>query len=313
MKQWVFGLLLLGAASAAGADILDDYMLLRLGSFSSEVQARQDSRYGVAIWHIGEIWADEKPQERWIYVEAWMKDATAPYMQRVSRVTAAADGTLSARRYLIAQPERVLGAWAAPDKFVGLTPDDLTEIQGCEAVITRAGRGRFEGGTVGNRCGNAYKGASYAISRSVLTAEDMLNWDRGFSADGELVWGPAAGGYRFRRLDADSSCVDPVRMLVYGNVYDRAQLGIYGRALAESGLYARVNGYYEATTPALEVFEGEPPDTRGVIMARFPCLEKAREFWYSDEYAEIRKLREGAADFEVLVLPAPPLPAYLEP
>jgi uncharacterized protein (DUF1330 family) len=313
MKPWMISVLLLGAAGAAGADILDDYMLLRLGSFSSEIQARQDARYGVAIWHMGEIWADQTPKERWIYVEAWMKDATAPYMQRVSRLTAAADGTLSARRYIIRDPERVLGAWETPDKFGPLSPEDLTEIEGCEAVITRAGAGRFEGSTVGNRCKNAYKGASYAISRSVLTAEDMLNWDRGFTAAGELVWGPAAGGYRFRRLDADSSCVDPVRMLVFGDVHDRAQLGVYGRALGESGLYPRVNGYYEATTPVLEVFEGEPPDTRGVIIARFPCLEKAREFWYSDEYAQIRKLREGVADFEVLVLPVPPLPAYLEP
>jgi uncharacterized protein (DUF1330 family) len=186
-------------------------------------------------------------------------------------------------------------------------------LPGCDATITRAGVGRFEGGTLGTRCKNTYKGAAYAISRSVLIGQEMVNWDRGFTAAGELAWGPAAGGYRFRRLDADNSCVDPVRMLVYGEVYDRTKLGAYGRALAQSGLYPRVNGYYEATTPALEVFEGEPPEGRGVILARFPCLAKAREFWNSDAYAEIRKLRKGAAEFEVLVLPVPALPAYLKP
>jgi uncharacterized protein (DUF1330 family) len=45
-----------------------------------------------------------------------------------------------------------------------------------------------------------------------------------------------------------------------------------------------------------------------VIIARFPCLEAAQRFWNSPEYAEIRKLREGIAEFEVLVLPVPPLP-----
>jgi uncharacterized protein (DUF1330 family) len=61
-------------------------------------------------------------------------------------------------------------------------------------------------------------------------------------------------------------------------------------------------------SPALEVFEGSPPPERGVVIARFPCLEAARQFWYSPEYAEIRKLREGIAEFEVLVLPVPPVP-----
>lgn len=314
MHRVLVAIVLLSTVSATGASVLDDYMALRVGSFSSEIQARQDSRYEVAIWHIGEIWADEDDADsRWVYVEAWMKDAAAPYMQRVSLLTGEPDGTILARRFTIPDPGRVLGAWQAAEKFAALSADELTEIKGCEAIIMRAGLGRFEGSTSGNRCKNSYKGAAYAISRSLLTGGEMVNWDRGFSASGELLWGPAAGGYRFRRLDADAGCVDPVRMLVFGEVFDRAKLGAYGRALAESGLYPGVNGYYEAVTPALEVFEGSPPQGRGVVIARFPCLEKAREFWYSDTYAEIRKLREGAAEFEVLVLPVPALPAYLQP
>ncbi len=58
-------------------------------------------------------------------------------------------------------------------------------------------------------------------------------------------------------------------------------------------------------------FEGKPPPTRGVVISRFPCLEAAERFWYSDEYAEILPLREGIAEFEVIVLPAPPLPAWV--
>jgi uncharacterized protein (DUF1330 family) len=61
-------------------------------------------------------------------------------------------------------------------------------------------------------------------------------------------------------------------------------------------------------SPALEVFEGAPPPGRGVIIARFPCLEAAQHFWRSEEYREIVKLREGIAEFEVLVLPVPPVP-----
>jgi uncharacterized protein (DUF1330 family) len=179
--------------------------------------------------------------------------------------------------------------------------------------MVRAGAGRFEGGTIGTQCRNAYKGSAYVISRTSLAPDGMTNWDRGISADGELRWGPAAGGYRFRRVGADAACVDPVRMLVYGEVRDRKAFGAYARALAASGLYPKNGGYYEAATPALEVFEGAPPEGRGVIIGRFPCLAAAQAFWRSPEYGEIRKLREGIAEFEVLILPAAQLPKTLAP
>ena len=101
-------------------------------------------------------------------------------------------------------------------------------------------------------------------------------------------------------------------MLVYGDISDRSKFGAYGRALAESGLYPESGGYYEAISPALEVFEGDPPESRGVIIVRFPCAEAAQRFWYSDAYqSEIRPLREGIANFEVLLLRAPPIPDYV--
>lgn len=301
----------LAAPLARAGDLLEDYLALQLGSFTSEPQARQDSRYGVAIWHIAEIWPGTGSGERWLYTESWMQDGERPYLQRISRLTAA-EGTSTARRYTIPDAERFIGAWQQPGKFAALAPEELTELAGCETLVTRAGEGRFEGGTVGTRCRNGHHGAAYALSRSVLIATGMTNWDRGFAADGTLVWGPAAGGYRFRRAGTDDACVDPVRMLVYGTIDDREAFGRYARAIAASGLYPATGGWYEAVTRALEVFEGAPPPTRAVVIARFPCLDAARRFWHSPEYVQIRRLREGIAEFEVLVLPVPPLPAWAE-
>jgi uncharacterized protein (DUF1330 family) len=294
--------------SSAHSGTLDEYVRLQAGSFTSEAQARQDARYDAITWHIAEIWPGGDPEERWLYTESWMPGAPVPYMQRVSRLREAPDGALTARRYTLPEASRFVGAWREPSRFEALRPAELAELPGCESVITRAGNGRFEGSTSGARCRNSYKGASYAISQSVLTADEMVNWDRGFDAGGNLVWGPAAGGYRFRRVGEAAACDQPVRMLVYGEIRDRKAFGAYVRAIAEAGLYARTGGYYEAMSPALEVFEGSPPPERGVVIARFPCLEAARRFWYSPEYAEIRKLRAGIAEFEVLVLPAPPIP-----
>jgi uncharacterized protein (DUF1330 family) len=293
---------------AARADALEDFVGLQVGSFSSEAQARQDASYDAITWHVAEIWADDDPAERWLYTESWIAQAPSPYMQRVTRLRVEPDGTITARRYTMPEAARFVGAWQQPARIAALKPGDLTEIVGCDTVVTRAGTGRFEGATVGSRCRNSYKGASYAMSQSVLTAGEMVNWDRGFNEAGELVWGPAAGGYRFRRVGEADACVQPVRMLVYGEIRDRKAFGNYLGALRESGLYRKFDGYYEAFTPALEVFEGTPPESRGVVIVHFPCLDAARRFWRSDEYAEIRKLREGIAEFEVLVLPVPQLP-----
>lgn len=319
-RPMLLAVLSLLAAAPLAADVLDDYLRLQAGSFTTAQQARVDARYEIAIWHMAEIWqrptdtaAPDASRVRWLYSESWMKDAKAPYMQRISRLTAEADGTLAVRRYTLPEPQRFIGGWQDPAKFAQLAPAALVPLEGCDLVLTRTGPQRFEGGTVGNRCRNAYKGSSYAVSQAVIGAEGFTNWDRGFAADGTQTWGPKFGGYRFERLAAPPRCADPVRMLVYGDIRERKAFGAYARALAASGLYPKHGGWYEAASPALEVFEGQPPPGRGVIIARFPCLEAARAFWNSPEYTEIRKLRDGIAEFEVLVLPGAQLPAYAAP
>jgi uncharacterized protein (DUF1330 family) len=311
------------AAAPLAADALDDYIKLQTGSFTTAQQARLDARHGTAIWHMAEVWLPAggaaaggdaaAPRVRWLYVESWMKDATAPYMQRISRLTAEPDGTISVRRYTLPEPGRFVGAWQEPARFAPLAPESLRLLEGCDLVLTRTGTQRFEGGTIGNRCRNDYKGARYAVSQATIAADGFTKWDRGFAADGTQTWGPRHGPYRFERLDAPARCADPVRMLVYGDIRERKAFGAYARALAASGLYPKHGGWYEAASPALEVFEGQPPPGRGVIIARFPCLEAARAFWNSPEYTEIRKLRDGIAEFEVLVLPGAQLPAYAAP
>lgn len=294
------------------SELLDRYMSLRTGSFTSADQAAVDSRYDTAIWHVSEVWAGSEPERRWLYLEAWLDGAEAPYMQRLSSVSDAGDGTLVSRRYRLADAKAFLDFHSREQALPTREALTLTELHGCDAVIVPAGDNRFEGGTFGNRCGNQYKGASYAISRSVLHSDGMTNWDRGFDANGDLVWGPAEGGYRFTHLDQAGQCAKPVRMLVYGTISDRRGFGAYVGALAESGLYPQVGGYYEALSPAIDVFEGSPPANRGVVIARFPCLAKAREFWDSDAYHAIVPLRRGASEFEVIVLDSQPLPDYFK-
>ena len=96
----------------------------------------------------------------------------------------------------------------------------------------------------------------------------------------------------------------PVYMIVIGRIRDREKMGKYQAALMESGLYPKNQGGYRALGRPLDVFEGDIPDNQAYVVAEFPSLEHAQSFWNSDAYQnDIKPLREGAGDFDVVVIP----------
>jgi uncharacterized protein (DUF1330 family) len=102
----------------------------------------------------------------------------------------------------------------------------------------------------------------------------------------------------------------PVLMIVSGPTYDRARMLAYGKAIADSGLYKRLGGYYVAAGRPIETFEGAPPPGYSTIVVRFPCLANARAFWNSAEYQEKIKpmrLNPPAGDYLVTVQAEVPL------
>ena len=48
----------------------------------------------------------------------------------------------------------------------------------------------------------------------------------------------------------------------------------------------------------VEQLEGKP-DNRKIVVSEWPSMEAAQSFWNSDEYAELKQLREGAAEIDV--------------
>lgn len=110
---------------------------------------------------------------------------------------------------------------------------------------------------------------------------------------------------------ATPACDDkPVLMIVSGPTHDRARMLAYGKAIAESGLYKKLGGYYVAAGRPVDVFEGTPPPNYSMIVVRFPCLANARAFWNSREYQEkIKPMRldPSAGDYVVTVHPEIPV------
>jgi uncharacterized protein (DUF1330 family) len=109
---------------------------------------------------------------------------------------------------------------------------------------------------------------------------------------------------------SSSTCDQPVIMVVAGPTKDRARMLAYGRAIADSGLYKQLGGYYLNAPQAVGQFEGSPPAGYTTLIVRFPCLENARAFWNSEVYQQqILPLRQNpsAGDYFVTVYPEVPL------
>ena len=114
---------------------------------------------------------------------------------------------------------------------------------------------------------------------------------------------------------ADACDNKPVYMVVAGPTHDRARMGAYAKAIADSGLYQKLGGYYVNAPVPLATFEGEPPKGYVALIVRFPCLANARAFWYSKTYQEtIKPLRQNpsAGDYVVTVYPEIPPRADME-
>jgi len=45
-----------------------------------------------------------------------------------------------------------------------------------------------------------------------------------------------------------------------------------------------------------------PPETRRLVVIEFPSLDKAKEFFHSKEYSQVKKLREGAATGQFIAI-----------
>ena len=63
-------------------------------------------------------------------------------------------------------------------------------------------------------------------------------------------------------------------------------------------LIEKFGGRYRCMRGQVEQLEGKP-DNRKIVVSEWPSMEAAQVFWRSDEYAELKKLREGAAEIDV--------------
>jgi len=108
----------------------------------------------------------------------------------------------------------------------------------------------------------------------------------------------------------DVACDKPVIMLVIVQLENPEPMAAYMEVLGKLPTYPDQQGYYHFTVHT-EMFEGTWPEKQGVLGAKFPCIEAARGFWYSDEYQGIREIRSGAGTVTVTIHPIHETPAHI--
>lgn len=186
--------------NAPGVDHeLDTLVGFQTGLFTSAPQAARDENYQVVEYRAVRIWPG-RDDGHWIYSEQQVGGTPAPYRQRIQRYFRDDAGTIRLRVYTPPEVEQLIGAWREPGRLDAVPVASLRAEDGCDNLYHATADGAYEGSTIEQDCRNNWRGAAYMRSVSRVSSEGFVNWDRGFTAEGEHVWGPAGGGYEFTKL-----------------------------------------------------------------------------------------------------------------
>lgn len=98
----------------------------------------------------------------------------------------------------------------------------------------------------------------------------------------------------------------PAYMIIAAKVHDREKF-VAGYGAAAAALIGKFGGEYLLRGRGAERLEGDFGEGASVVISKWPDRAAARAFWNSPEYAEVKRLREGLADVQVILVDGPEL------
>lgn len=181
----------------ANEKYLNELVSIMQGHYSSEKQSVADTTYFNISLRMVPVW---KNKGHYLFVEqAIFSKQDKPYRVRIYKLAQDGDKFIS-QIYTLKNEKEWIGKWNTPEAFDALTENDIELKQGCEVVLERAGKNKFEGQTGLKTCTSELRGASYATSKVTVLENQILSWDQGFDKDGKQVWGAEKAGYVFDKL-----------------------------------------------------------------------------------------------------------------
>ncbi|MEY3900707.1 MAG: hypothetical protein RL189_13, partial [Pseudomonadota bacterium] len=173
------------------------------GLFDSSSQAIDDSEYlDVSVRHCSVMVTDlpaDKRDGRFLALRQSVSTDAKPYRVRILRVFAGvSEETVRVSSFALNDNSDISELCFKPEAERIISFSQLAEEK-C-TTESRLQNSTFVGGTVGDGCPSSRAGAVRMTSELTLDAQGMTTWDRGWTAQGQLAWGPEKGPYIFERV-----------------------------------------------------------------------------------------------------------------
>ena len=93
-------------------------------------------------------------------------------------------------------------------------------------------------------------------------------------------------------------------MIIACKMHDRDKfINDYGKIVPD--LVEEFGGEYIIVAPGAELLEGNLKGYESVAISKWPTKDSALRFWQSDKYKKLKKLRQGLANVEVILVETP--------
>jgi hypothetical protein len=176
-----------------------------VGTFDSSAQSIDDSEYLDVTVHHCSVQVSGLPEElregEFLALRQSVSTAANPYRVRVLRVfQGESDSNVRVSSFAPQQGVNLAQLCSLPESDRTVDFSQLTGEK-CTTSATLIGA-EFVGGTTGEGCPSNRAGSVRMTSELTLSSNKMTTWDRGWTADGKLAWGPEKGPYQFEKVQA---------------------------------------------------------------------------------------------------------------
>jgi len=163
------------------------------GVFWTKEQHSKDSTFDNVIVRTNLIRIDSDGTY-WVYTEQGEFENYIPYRKRVYELKLVED-VIHQRIYYIKNETNFSYL-----NYKSITNDDIFLKEGCDIQIRYNGRGVYNGSTDGNGCVATFRGSSYVTTDFWVKRNQVGSWERGWSNDGDQVWGSQRGYYIYKKI-----------------------------------------------------------------------------------------------------------------
>lgn len=146
--------------------------------------------------------------ERWslregLFLFVGLQQGEGPWLHALYRVVSNQEGdaVVESWRFIDAELNAVESPVVA-ERVEAMGLGAFRHLEGCDIPFRLQANGSFVGEhTPRGACRNRHRGADYVWAQKIITPNQMLWWERGFTDAGEVVWGPDEDGVVLDRLE----------------------------------------------------------------------------------------------------------------